>query len=127
MRNTQQKDKAVNDKMTVDQFLAIGKEAGLKIDPATAEVCWIYAQTLDPYGLGLDIPEEHQQVGREYFARSPGTDVWVVFHDLPGETRDALWARHRRDLAFPAGVESHDCAKAERAVLAALKRLGIAI
>jgi hypothetical protein len=127
MRNTQRKDKAVNDKMNVDQFLAIRKEAGLKIDPATAEVCWIYAQTLDPYGLGLDIPEEYQQIGREYFARSPGTDIWVLFRDLPDETEKALWARHERDLAFPAGIENHDGAKAERAVLAALKRLGVAI
>ena len=55
MRNIQRKETAMNDKMSVDQFLAIRKEAGLKIDPATAEVCWIYAQTFDPYGLDLDI------------------------------------------------------------------------
>jgi hypothetical protein len=32
------------------QWLAIRKEAGLKLDPETAEVEWCYAQTLDPYG-----------------------------------------------------------------------------
>ena len=35
------------------QWLAIRKEAGLKLDPETAEVEWCYAQTLDPYGAGL--------------------------------------------------------------------------
>ena len=29
----------------IEQWLAIRKEAGLKIDPETAEVEWIYAQT----------------------------------------------------------------------------------
>src|SRR5262249_38080334 len=40
--------------MTDDEreaWLAIRKEAGLKIDPQTAEVDWGYALTLDPYGV----------------------------------------------------------------------------
>ena len=88
--------------LDVKQWLAIRKEAGLKIDPETAEVDWIYAETLDPYGIDPD--EELQQVGREYFARSPGSDIWVHFGDLPAETRDALWRRHKSKLAFPAGL-----------------------
>src|SRR5262245_6113391 len=44
------RDKHLIDQMTIEQWLAIRKEAGLKIDPATAETCWQYAQTLDPYG-----------------------------------------------------------------------------
>jgi hypothetical protein len=71
------------------------KEAGFKIDPATAEVEWWYAQTLDPYGRDPDLPEEFQQVGREYFARSPGSDIWVHFGDLPEATREALWSKSR--------------------------------
>ena len=90
--------------MTVDQWLAIRKEEALKIDSSTAEVDWIYALTLDPYGVYPDLPEECQQVGREYFARRPGSDVWVVFGDLPEETRDVLWERHKSKLAFPAGL-----------------------
>jgi hypothetical protein len=91
-------------------WLAIRTEAGLKIDPETAEVEWEYAQTLDPYGLDPDLPEECQCVGREYFARSPGSDVWVHFGDLPEATRDALWKKHRskpfrRDLK-PSGSNS---------------------
>jgi hypothetical protein len=95
--------------MTDDErkaWLAIRKEAGLKIDPETAEVEWIYAQTLDPYGVYPDLPEECRQVGREYFARSPGSDVWVSFDDLPKATREALWKKYRSKLAFPAGLEA---------------------
>jgi hypothetical protein len=55
----------------VEKWLAIRKEEGLKINPETAEVMWIYAQTLDPYGVDPDLPEELQQVERAYFARSP--------------------------------------------------------
>ena len=95
----------MTEEMAVEQWLAIRKEAALKIDPETAEVYWTYAQTLDPYGVNPDLPEEYQQVGREYFARSPGSDIWVWFGDLPKETRDALWGRHKRNLAFPAGLE----------------------
>jgi len=66
-----------NEKMTaeeIENWLAIRKEAGLQIDPETAEVDWDYALALDPYYVGYEIPEEYQQVGREYFARSPGSD-----------------------------------------------------
>jgi hypothetical protein len=80
------------------------KEAGLKIDPETAEVEWTYAQTLDPYGVYPELPEEYWQVGREYFARFPGSDVWVWFGDLPDAIRSALWEKHKSKLAFPAGL-----------------------
>jgi hypothetical protein len=89
----------------IENWLAIRKEAGRHIDPETAEVEWIYALTLDPYGIYPELPEEYRQVGREYFARSPGSDVWVQFGDLPEATRAALWKRHSSKLAFPAGLE----------------------
>jgi hypothetical protein len=79
--------------MTVEQYLAIRRKAGRKIDPETAEIMWKYALTLDPYGIYPELPEEYQQVGREFFARSPGSDVWVEFGDLSDETRETLWAR----------------------------------
>jgi hypothetical protein len=91
--------------MKIKKWLAIRKKAGRKIDPETAEVDWIYAQTLDPYGVYPELPEELQQVGREYFARSPGSDIWVLFADLPTATADALWEKHKHKLAFPAGLE----------------------
>jgi hypothetical protein len=93
-----------NSQMTKEQWLALRKEAALKIDPETAEVEWTYAQTLDPYGVDPELPEECSQVGREYFARSPGSDIWVWFGDLPDPTRHALWEKHESRLAFPAGL-----------------------
>jgi hypothetical protein len=77
----------------VKEWLAIRKEAGLHIDPETAELECIYTLTCDPYGVYPELPEEYQQVGRGYFARAPGSDLWVEFGDLPEATRDALWQK----------------------------------
>jgi hypothetical protein len=92
----------------IEEWLAIRKAEALKIDPDTAEVDWEYRQTLDPYGVYPELPDEFQQVGREYFARASGSEVWVNFGDLPEEARDRLWARHSRKLAFPAGLSLSD-------------------
>lgn len=86
------------------EWLAIRKRAALKIDPKTAEVTYTYAQTLDPYGVGPVLPKECQQVGREYFARSPGSKIWVWFGDLLDASEKALWKKHKSKLAFPAGL-----------------------
>jgi hypothetical protein len=85
-------------------WLAIRKKAGLKIDPETAEVAWEWAQTLDPYGIHDELLESDDQIGREYFARSPGSDIWVWFGDLPAATADALWKKHKEGSVYPAGV-----------------------
>jgi hypothetical protein len=90
--------------VTVSYLDALRKAVGRQIDPETAEVERIYAQTLDPYGDDPNLPEEYQQVGREYFARCPGSDVWVWFGDLPDATRDVLWNKHKSHLGFPAGL-----------------------
>ena len=90
---------AMNDvptvKVTVKYLQALRQAVGLHIDPETAEVDWSYVQTLDPYGDDPDLPEEYQQIGRGYFARSPESDVWISFYDLPKATRDALRKKHR--------------------------------
>jgi hypothetical protein len=101
------KKKTASEKAEDEQWLAIRKEAGLKIDPETAEVDWSYALTSDPYGVcdEWELPEEFHCVGREYFARSPGSDVWVLFDDLPGDVQAKLWTKHRSRIAFPAGLE----------------------
>jgi hypothetical protein len=83
---------ATNAQITLEQWLAIRKEAGLKIDPETAEVYWEWGQILDPYGVP-DLSEEEQQIGRLYFARSPGSDIWVSFYDLPDDVREAFWQK----------------------------------
>jgi len=78
--------------MAVEQWLAVRKEAGLQIDPETAELDWEYGQILDPYRVRSDLPKEAYCVGRVYFARSPDRDVWVCFYDLPAAT-----AKHLRE------------------------------
>ena len=85
-------------------WIAWRRAAGRHIDPDTAEVTWRYAQTIDPYGVCPELAKECDQVGREYFARSPDNDLWISFHDLPDATRDALWAKYHANLAFPAGL-----------------------
>jgi hypothetical protein len=74
------KKKTASEKAKVEEWLAVRKEAALKIDPETAEVFWNYGQTLDPYGVldEWELPEEFHQVGREYWARSPGSDIWLI-------------------------------------------------
>ena len=86
--------------VTVKYLDALRKAVGLHIDPKTAEVEWIYAQTLDPYGDDPSLPKEYRQVGREYFARSPGSDVWIWVGDLPEATRDALRKKGRVRACF---------------------------
>jgi hypothetical protein len=89
----------------VEQWLQIRKDEGLKIDPATAEVCWTYAQTLDPYGIDPELPEECRIVGREYFARSPGGDIWVEFGDLAKEIQEALQGHPNAKPSFSVGAD----------------------
>jgi hypothetical protein len=93
-------------KVPVRYLRALRRAVGLNIDPETAEVEWIYAQTLDPYGDYPDLPEEHQQVGREYFARSPGSEVWIEFGDLPQTTREALWEKRKIKSGLSCGPMS---------------------
>lgn len=98
----------MNDQMTVEEWLAIRKEEGKSIDPATAETRWSYERVADPYGVipNSDLSDEGRGVsGRAYWARSPGSKIWVLFDDLPEATVKALWTRDKRELAFPAGLE----------------------
>ena len=74
------------------------EEEGRKIDPETAEVTWRWGLTLDPYGIHPDLPEEARQIQRNYFARSPGSEIWVLFDDLPEATREILSERNEVDI-----------------------------
>ena len=80
----------------VEEFLTVRLEAAQHVDPETAEVDWHYGMGADPYGIDPDLPEELQQVERIYFARCPGSDIWVSFRDLPNTVREALWAKQDR-------------------------------
>jgi hypothetical protein len=85
------------EKAEIEEWLAIRKEEGLKIDPETAEVIWLYAEDLDPYGVmdEWELPWEFRQVGRNCFTRAPGSDIWVWSGDLPDEAREKLCNRGR--------------------------------
>jgi hypothetical protein len=76
----------------VERELELRRAAGLKIDPATAEVMWARVQILDPYGIRDDFRPEEYCVGAVLFARTPG-GVWVSQYELPDATLDALWIR----------------------------------
>jgi len=99
-----EKGEVVEERTSKEEWLKIRKEAGSRIDPVTAEVDWEYGYTMDPYGVYDDLDDEEKQVGREYFARAPGSDIWVSFGDLSREVRAKLWERHGQQLAFPAGL-----------------------
>jgi hypothetical protein len=66
------------------------EEVARRIDPATAEVFFLYTQVLDPYEDDPDAPEEAQCVGRAFFAVDPTEGVAVWFGDLSAETSAAL-------------------------------------
>lgn len=89
------KNTAVNGvQFTQEQWLKIRKEEGLRINPDTAMVTWKYAMVLDPYGAGLEIPDEYRLVGREHFARDPRSEIWIHFNDLPSGTVKKLYKLH---------------------------------
>ena len=93
----------MSEKTSVEDWLAIRKEEGRKIDPSTAEWGLCYAQVVDPYDVYSEIPEECDCIGREYFARRPGSEIWVAFSDLSEETRSTLSHRPVVKLPFPPG------------------------
>jgi hypothetical protein len=67
------------------------KEIGSNIDPATAEVSWERENWFNPYGLYPDA--EYYLPRLLYFARSPGSGIWVQFEELPETTRKVLEQR----------------------------------
>jgi hypothetical protein len=86
-------------KMVLEQWLAIRREAALQINPETAEVTWEYVNMADPYGDYPDCPEEC--IGKVCFARPSGSDVWVCFYDLPDTTVKALREKQELRRAVP--------------------------
>jgi hypothetical protein len=53
-------------------------------------------------------------ITRTFFARAPGSDVWVHFGDLPEATAAALWKKHERALAAFPSPESMAAPAAEQ-------------
>jgi hypothetical protein len=89
---TQIRDDMTEVEISVEEWLVIRVEAGKKIDPRTAEVMRVYNNMADPYGVYADPPNECQQTwGKMFFARSPDSEIWVFFGDLPYEIVTELW------------------------------------
>jgi hypothetical protein len=81
----------------IEEFLAARREEARLIDPATAETTWWWwGKILDPYGV-FELSPEEDVIGRLYFARRSGGDVWVESRDLPEETREAIRNRGKGD------------------------------
>jgi hypothetical protein len=88
-----------------EQYMAVIKEAALKIDAETAEVDWDWGWQRDPYCLFEHGDDWEDNIGRNRWARSPGSEVWVHFGDLPEATRDALRKKHKSlGAAFSVGA-----------------------
>jgi hypothetical protein len=101
------KKKTASEKAEVEQWLAIRKEAALKIDPETAEVDWGYGLTWTPIASATNgnFRKNSIQVGRQRWGGPPGNDLWVHFSDLPAGVEEKLWTKHCSRIAFPAGLE----------------------
>jgi hypothetical protein len=95
MRATENADTRVV-AIRAETWRALLEIAGRQIDPENAEIYWRFGQVVDPYGVYPDVPPECDCVGRLYFARNPGSRVWVEFGDLPEATRQVLWIRAGR-------------------------------
>jgi hypothetical protein len=78
---------------TLVEFFMMRKEAGLRVDPETAEICREWRESFDPYDVLGSVPPECQSVGSEWFARAPSTNEWVLFEHLPPATRAMLMAK----------------------------------
>jgi hypothetical protein len=85
--------------LTLDEWAAWRRAAGLHIDPRNAEVIKTKGWVLDPYGIRPDATVEGREdnIGSNYFARSPGMSVWIEFGDLPEATVHAIWEKHERE------------------------------
>jgi hypothetical protein len=97
-------------------------DAGKLIDPKTAEFAWGWAQVLDPYSDGLEIPEEADCVGRVYFLRAPGSDVWVETRGLPDDTRSEF--DRLLEAGYYSGVKPFPWPWTERDPVAAVRAAG---
>jgi hypothetical protein len=76
----------------IKAWLAVRKREAVRIDPMTAEVVWQHRYILDPYNVHV-LDDQEKVIGRVYFARQPGSNIWVSFDDLPEEVIGSLLSR----------------------------------
>lgn len=85
----------------LEEFRDRRREAVRKIDPETAEFRVFYGNSFDPYEIDPLLPDElADHCVRSYWARSPGSDIWVWEGDLPDATLDALKKRPKSELPY---------------------------
>lgn len=71
------------------------RDVGLRIDPSTAEVFFIYGEVGNPYG-DHEVDPAESCWGPQFFAFDPRERVAVHFWDLPEETERLLEAKQRK-------------------------------
>jgi hypothetical protein len=76
-------------------WLGIYRKEGLRLDPNTANVRCDRVFVEDPYGVYGD----GSNIGSADFARAPGSDLWVLWDDLPKKTQRKLEKRLSEDRA----------------------------
>jgi hypothetical protein len=69
-------DIATMPELDVEQFLAIRKSEALKINPRTADATWLMPTSATVTGFAMIFSPETCS-GRAYYARAPGSDIWV--------------------------------------------------
>jgi hypothetical protein len=105
--------KTAAEKAEIERRLTVVKEEAFKIDPDTAEIHHSHTRYFDPYNVldEWELPEELQEASYYdwvSFARAPGSDIWVEFHDLPCETRERLLERLKTNPRVSGGSEEED-------------------
>ena len=103
-------------------WLAVRKEAAKTINPATAKVICVYGQVIDPYGIFAPFPEECDCIGKNYFARAPGSDTCVSFGDLPQWVVEELWKRIERNDPDGPSLTDPDLPNVDRLVVEIMAR-----
>ena len=87
----------VIDGMPVKRWLEIRERAALDIDADTAEVVCAYRKYFDPYDIYPELPGQYGDCFNKWYARSPGSKIWVWFDDLPRTTQKALSKRIKQE------------------------------
>jgi hypothetical protein len=83
---------------------SLGRQRNLDAGLVCIRILCGYSYTIDPYGVEPNLPDDCQQIGREFYARAPRGKIWVWFGDLADETREKLVDKHCSTLMFPAGL-----------------------
>jgi hypothetical protein len=92
-KNPSMADDGEREKCMLERLNWIKSFGAQRINPDTAEVRYEYSQFLDPYGVSR---RKYYKMMAHYFARSPGSDIWVAWGDLPYEVEESLWQKHRQ-------------------------------